>query len=223
MCASQMSEVRVVGSMKFSVSRSTRSLGSIFIVVSWLAASGPVQATTLCATAAQGERIRAAFTAENSPVLHQVAARLGMSEAMVLSGLGIERAYGVEGRYFTDVWKKLESWQTAVVVVMKAGHVFETHGPIQPGEPSKRSNFFNLHGHKDGMSGHLRPDLVGAIYVVSLPGNDEILRGVLFYDAAGDIAFGVYVPGEGDTPPPGLIKQFEQTRKEIRTLSALCP
>ena len=89
--------------------------------------------------------------------------------------------------------------------------------------PSKRSNFFNLHGHADGMSGHLRPDLVSAIYAVSLPGKDETLRGVLFYDQAGEIAFGVYVPGEGDTPPDSLISSFEATQASIQNLPSICP
>jgi putative heme iron utilization protein len=181
------------------------------------------QSSALCADASQGRQIQAAFAKENPPALHQAAAALSLPEALIVSGLGAERAYGIGGEYFTRVWKMLESWQTAVVVVMKGGHVFETHGPIQPGEPSKRSKFFNLHGHQDGMSGHLRPDLVGSIYAISLPAKDETLRGILFYDAQGDIAFGVYVPGEGATPPPALIAQFEATRKEISALPAICP
>lgn len=185
--------------------------------------TSPARATTFCANAGQKDQIQDLFAKDSPPALHQAAARLKMPEALILSGLGGDRAYGVSGSHFVDIWRRLEAWQTAVVVVMKAGHVFETHGPIQPGVPSTRSRFFNLHGHQGGMSGHLRPDLVDAIYVVSLPGKDEVLRGVLFYDGAGDIAFGVYVPGEGDTPPSELIEQFEKTRKDMQTLPSLCP
>lgn len=186
-------------------------------------ASAQVVSATLCADPSQMTKIQAAFNKENPPPLHQAAASLAMPEAVILSGLGAERAHGVSGKYFTQIWKMLESWQTAVVVVMKGGHVFETHGPIQAGEPSKRSQFFNLHGHQDGMSGHLRPDLISAIYAVRLSTADDTLRGILFYDAQGDVAFGVYVPGEGATPPPALIAQFEATRREIRALPASCP
>jgi putative heme iron utilization protein len=192
---------------------STLSMGSVV----------SAQPSTLCANPDQITQIRAAFATDNPPAPHRAAASLRLPEAVVLSGLDSERAHGVAGSHFQAIWKMLESWETAVVVVMKAGHVFETHGPIQEGEPSKRSNFFNLHGHDAGMSGHLRPDLVSTIYAVSLPGKDETLRGILFYDGAGENAFGVYVPGEGDKPPDSLISSFEATQAAIQKIPSACP
>ena len=56
--------------------------------------------------------------------------------------------------------------------------------------------------------------------VLSPPG--EGMRGVLFYDAAGEPAFGIYLPGEGETPSAALVRQFEATAREIRALPALC-
>jgi hypothetical protein len=48
------------------------------------------------------------------------------------------------------------------------------------------------------------------------------MRGVVFYDAAGEPAFGIYLPGEGETPSAALVRQFEATAREIRALPALC-
>ncbi len=208
--------------MSFKKSLTVSMLPAAFIVVSMISEAF-AQPTAICANAEQTTQIRAAFSKDSPPPPHRAAASLGLPEAVVMSGLDTARAHGIAGSHFQAVWKMLESWETAVFVVMKGGHVFETHGPIQAGEPSKRSNFFNLHGHADGMSGHLRPDLVSAIYAVSLPGKDETLRGVLFYDQAGDIAFGVYVPGEGDTPPDSLISSFEATQASIQKLPSVCP
>ena len=39
---------------------------------------------------------------------------------------------------------------------------------------------------------------------------------------SGEAAFGVYVPSEGATPSPALLKQFDNTAAEIRALPAIC-
>lgn len=180
-------------------------------------------AAPLCASAAEKSAVAALFARERPPATHQAAAELKLPEAKVVSALPAAQAHGVPGRYFQQVWSSLERWETSVAVVMKGGHVFETYGKVFHGEPSKRSNFFNLHGEGAGLSGHLRPDLIGSIYAVEIPGKDAVLRGVLFYDQAGDIAFGVYVPGEGHKPSKALLEQFAATNKEIRSWPALCP
>ena len=175
-----------------------------------------------CATAAQVSAVRAAFAKPTPPAPFAAALQLKMPEALVVSALPAEQAYGVAATHFQTVWKSLETWDQAVFVVMKGGNVFETYGKVFAGEPSKRSNFFNLHGEGAGMSGHLRPDLLSSIYVIALPGKDSVMRGVMFYDAAGEAAFGVYIPGEGAAPPASLVKQFEATAEEIRTLPSIC-
>lgn len=175
-----------------------------------------------CATAAQASAVRAAFAKPTPPAPFAAALQLKMPEALVVSALPAEQAYGVSATHFKTVWKSLETWGQAVFVVMKGGNVFEAYGKVFAGEPSKRSNFFNLHGEGPGMSGHLRPDLLSSIYVIALPGKDSVMRGVMFYDAAGEASFGVYIPGEGAAPPASLIKQFEATAEEIRALPSIC-
>ncbi len=176
----------------------------------------------LCATPAQAAQVRTAFAKPTPPAPFAAARELKLPEAVVVSALPAEQAHGVEATHFQTVWKSLETWEQAVFVVMKGGHVFESYGKVFAGEPSKRSNFFNLHGEGAGMSGHLRPDLLSSIYVLSIPGKDATMRGVMFYDAQGEAAFGVYVPGEGATPSAALLKQFEATAEEVRALPSLC-
>lgn len=179
-------------------------------------------ADAACASASQVSAVRAAFAKPTPPAPFAAAMQLKLPEALVVSALPAEQAYGVAATHFQTVWKSLETWEQAVFVVMKGGNVFEAYGKVFAGEPSQRSKFFNLHGEGAGMSGHLRPDLLSSIYVIALPGKESVMRGVMFYDAAGEASFGVYIPGEGAPPSAALVKQFEATAEEIRALPSIC-
>lgn len=186
--------------------------------------AGLVQAAPACATPAQVEAVRSAVAGKEPGPLGGVAATLKLPEVVVASALPATEAHGVAPEHFAAVWKSLESWDDALTFITKGRDLFEIKGAVGKGEPSKRSKFFNLSREGDGLIGHLRPDLYSAIYVLSIPGEKSTLRGVTFFDQAGDAVFSVYVPGEGgEAPPPAVIKQFEFTAKMIRGLPALCP
>ncbi len=187
-----------------------------------VAATAPLAAATpWCATNEQRSAVRTAMADPAKPAPFRIAAKLALPEATVQSALA-PASYGIEASHFRSVWSSLTTWDEAVTVVMKGGHIFETHGRIPEGEPSKRSQFFNLKSVAEGMHGHLRPDLLSAIYVMELAIGDETQRGVLFYDKQGDIAFGVYLPGEGHTPTTATLQQFAATRRLIEQQPALC-
>jgi hypothetical protein len=191
------------------------------LVIGVLSASPLGVANTFCATDAQRTAIQAAMADPAKPAPYRVAAKLSVPEATVQSALS-PASYGIHASQFRSVWTSLTNWEEAVTVVMKGGHIFETHGRIPEGEPSKRSQFFNLKSKTEGMHGHLRPDLLSAIYVMELPIGDETQRGVLFYDMQGDIAFGVYLPGEGHTPSAAALRQFAATRDLIQQQPSVC-
>jgi putative heme iron utilization protein len=176
-----------------------------------------------CATSKQVASIRAAFAKPNPSQPFAVAQELKLPESLVVSALPAAHAHGVDATHFQAIWSSLTAWENSVFVVMKGGNVFETYGKVFVGEPSKRSKYFNLHGEGAGMSGQLRPDLLSAIYVVAIPGKESVLRGVLFYDKEGSGVFAVFVPGEGGKPSDTLIRQFEDTFAEVRTLPEKCP
>jgi putative heme utilization carrier protein HutX len=190
-------------------------------------AIGRVQAedtgASLCVDAGQARLIQERFKSPERNLIEALRKELGLSEAAVISALPASRAVGVAGSEFAAVWESLRAWPDAVVAIRSSGHVLEVHGPIHAGEPSKVSKYFNLAPEGPGLSGHLRPDLVSAIYAVKLPGRSGDDHGVIFYDSAGEAAFGVYVPAEHAAADTTGLMGFETTRDRMQKLRAACP
>lgn len=185
----------------------------------------PLTATAapMCATPQQVDVVRAALVGKEPGPLFGTAASLKLPEAVVASALAKDVAHGVAAEGFPSIWKSIEGWDDALTLITKGADVFEISGRAPQGEPSKRSKYFNLTRKGDGLAGHLRPDLYSAIYVFDIPGKKSTLRGVAFYDQAGEPVMSVFVPGEGVEPPPAIIKQFELTRELVRAMPAICP
>jgi putative heme iron utilization protein len=173
----------------------------------------------LCVTASQAAEVRR-LLAEPRANYWGVAGKLSISEAAVLSAVAAERGAATAGDAFLPVWESLRAWPEAVAIVMKGGHVFEVHGKIAAGEPSKVSRYFNLQGH-EGLSGHLRPDLVAGIYAVELPGRTGPEYGIAFADESGGVAFVVYAPAGDEFTAEGL-KAWQATRELIASRAPLC-
>jgi putative heme iron utilization protein len=186
-----------------------------------LSAAAIADTLSLCATPEQAQKVREAYAKPPAPPPFMAAPKLGLPEAIVLSALSADQVVGVPGSEFAKVWESLQGWDRALTLVLKAGHVFEIHGPIMPGEPSRTSQFFNLEYPKAGLGGHLRPDLIAAIYAINLQGREGPIRGVTFLDAKGDNAFNVFLP-ESQEPTAAEITQFEKTRALMAALPRFC-
>ncbi len=154
--------------------------------------------------------------------LQAVAAELGSSEAAILRALPEQFRVMAAGSHFSEVWADLTGWDDAVFAVSKGGNVFEIHGRIRPGEPSKKSRYFNLSPGTPGVAGHLRPDLVSAIAAVSRHVRGKEQHGIGFFDAAGAEVFGVYVPGEGEEVDQKVKAQYLATRERLRGFGDPC-
>ena len=74
---------------------------------------------------------------------------------------------------------------------------------------------------RGGLGGHLRPDLLGAIYAVNLKGPEGPMRGVTFMDQKGEGVFGVYLP-ESREPSAALVAQFDRTQALMAAMPRLC-
>jgi putative heme iron utilization protein len=180
-----------------------------------------VAASPLCASPEQAAKVQALYATDPVPPTFMGATKLGMSEGIVASAIPAKQVIGTTGAGFDAVWKSLQEWDDATAVVLKGGFVIEVRGRIPGGVPSTKSQFFNLKQDGTGLSGHLRPDLVAAIYAVDLVGAQAPLRGLTFLDAAGEGIFGVYLPEGTDAKSP-LVPQFEKTRALIASLPRVC-
>mgnify|MGYP000863871033 CR=1 FL=1 len=196
-----------------------RLLAAVFVAT---ASPAALAAPSLCATPEQAAQVRAAYATPPAPPTFMAAGKLGLSEAVVLSALAGKEATGTTGAGFPKVWESLQAWPDATTVLVKGGNVMEVRGRIPPGEPSTKSAFFNLKQDGAGLAGHLRPDLMGAIYAVELAGAAGPLRGITFVDGDGGSLFGVYLP-EGASDQPALVSAFAATRALLAALPRACP
>lgn len=189
------------------------------------------QAAELCSASPAVDRARVSelfAKGPHGPLFSESTGRsLGLSETAVLSLLPPEVQVITQGAHFASVWKSLETWPEALFLITKDGQIFEVQDKVRAGAASARSRFFNLATLADGeigLSGHLRPDLFGAIVGIDMPGRDGPIRGIAFHDLQGAYVFGVYVPSKhGEVPDPKTLQAFESTRAAIRALPRLCP
>ena len=179
--------------------------------------------SAVCATPDQAKKVQAAYQETPGRLPFMVNKALGMTEAQVASALPADQAMGVPNAQFAQVWDSLAKWENAVVLILAGGHTIEVYGPIHKGEPSTRTKNFNLSPEGAGMSGHLRPDLVSAIYAVAIPGKDGAkTRGVMFMDGEGKSAFSAFLPSEGAPPTAAQIAQFDATWAAMKAMPAVC-
>lgn len=182
-----------------------------------------VLAAPPCATPDQAKAVRGLYAAGPQPPTFMAADKLGVAESVVASALPATLAIGVPGSEFATVWASLGTWDKATTLIRQGGHVFEVASRIPAGKPSERpgSRFFNLE-HGTALNGHLRPDLVGAIYALRLEGGEGPLRGLVFLDDTGASVFGVFT-GEGPDQPAAVLAQFDKTWALLASLPRACP
>ena len=189
-------------------------------------APAPPAPPPMCATAAQVRQVQEYYAAKPGAMPAIATRELKLPDALIASALPPDQGYGTPGAGFIPVWESMMAWDYSVTIVIKSGSVIEIRGKIAKGTPSKISNYFNVDESGLGLSGHLRADLVTAIYAVDLPtkADNPPLRGILFFDGAGDTVFGVYAAGEGEgaAAPPALVAQFEKTRALIKSMPKVC-
>jgi putative heme iron utilization protein len=188
-----------------------------------LAAHGAAADTAVCATPEQAKQVQAHYAA-NPGMPFRAAPALKLNEAVIASALPKEHAAGTGPANFAQVWEAMKGME-GTFLVMKGGNVFEIHDKVPVGEASTRSKFFNLKGEGDGMAGHLRPDLLSAIYALAIPGKekDQMTRAVIFVDgASGESAFAFVVSGEGPPPSAETVTQYDKLMAAVKALPAIC-
>ena len=196
----------------------------IAILLSLSATTALADPPRVCANKDEAARIAPALAkGPVGPVTSAALAQeLGLNEALIVSSYDRQQAVGVSGASFAPVWASLNAWGESMILITKGGNVFEVTSKVPPGEPSKRSKFFNLKGSGAGLSGHLRPDLITAIYGFALPTKDGATRGVMFFGENAESVYGVFVASEGRQPTVDEMAKFQATWDLLKSLPPLC-
>lgn len=177
----------------------------------------------LCATPEQRADLRRQLETDPKTDLFAYARDHGLSEAALLDALPVGIRKPVSPARFQEIWTDLVAWPDAVTMILKLGNVFEVHGRILAGEPSQVSHYFNL-AEGPGVSGHLRPDTYGAIYLAAKPFRGRVRHEVSFLDRSGEHAFSVFVPGTEDGgEQPAALHSFEKLWASVGEGDKLCP
>ncbi|MGE0581398.1 MAG: ChuX/HutX family heme-like substrate-binding protein [Steroidobacteraceae bacterium] len=194
---------------------------SLALALGGALATQQVAAGSFCATPPQVQQVRE-FYRNNAMTMPTIASRkLGLAEAIVVSGLPPEQAASAPGKDFALIWEAMTRWKEATFLIMKGANVFEVLSGIGKVARSKTSAYTNIE-YVHPMRGHLRPDLYESIYAVSLPGKDgEAARGILFYDAQGASVFGVFMSGE-TSPPASELAKFDEVMELVRSRAPVC-
>ncbi len=136
----------------------------------------------------------------------------GSSVADVVAASVEKHRVPVGADKFDEVWAKLTEWENPLFITIVAGTVVEVHSPIPMGEYGQ--GFYNLNS-TTGLSGHVQPDNVKAIYVVEEASRGGgVSRQVAFYDEDGNRIFGIFVDRDesGGEHYPETLAQFEEMR-----------
>lgn len=179
-------------------------------------------AAALCANGADREIVAKRMSSGTPLSLHTSWSALGMTQAKMLNALEPDMQAGVSGKYFHTVWELMRTWKDANVAVIKLGQVLSVRGPLPPGRDSVfGSKYFNLNPNTPHLAGHLRPDLIEAIYAAKAPPSLEGQFGaVFFFDRSGEQMFSVTALADG-APKVGEIELHatpEEARKAFEEL-----
>ncbi|MEZ5566090.1 MAG: ChuX/HutX family heme-like substrate-binding protein [Gammaproteobacteria bacterium] len=196
----------------------------VVFATAWTALLSPAVASDFCADTAQSAKVQA-FYAEHPGTMPVIAARrLGLAEAVVVSGLASGQSASASGTTFADVWSAMSKWNRANFLIMKGDNVFEISSAVGTGKPSSTSKYYNI-SYDQPLRGHLRPDQYASIYAVDMPGEsaERTVRGVLFYDQDGASVFGAFFSGEGPDPAPGEIRKFDAVMNLVKASPSFGP
>lgn len=83
------------------------------------------QAASMCASSEQIAVVRTAFAGKEPAPLGATAEALKMPEALVASALSHAQTHGLSAIHFQAIWKSIETWSDATIIIIKGPKLFE--------------------------------------------------------------------------------------------------
>jgi putative heme utilization carrier protein HutX len=121
-----------------------------------------------------------------------LARELDVPEQAVVECLPEDEACRVGPEHFDEVMAMIATWGPVTTIVQTGAMVLEAKGMLPMG--SHGHGYFNLMGDKTyHVGGHIRADLLSAIYFVERPFMDLASMSVQFFDLRGEPMFKIYL------------------------------
>lgn len=137
------------------------------------------------------DTLRAELAEQPGGILETVAQRHGVSLQAVTECLPPGMCRRAGGEHFVAALQDIASWGDVTVVVHTPDIVFEVHAPLPGG--TLGHGFYNLHGERNPISGHLRAENCAAILFLRRPFMGKPTLSVQFFNAQGAAMFKVFV------------------------------
>lgn len=120
-----------------------------------------------------------------------LAKELGVPEQAVMECLPKDEVVRVEAEHFNEIMDSIATWGKVTTIVQTEYVVLEAKGLLPKG--SYGHGYFNLVGNSNNTGGHIRSDLISAIYFVTRPFMGLLSMSVQFFSLSGAPMFKVYL------------------------------
>ncbi len=148
-------------------------------------------------------------------MIFALAKELGVPELAIMECLPESECVLVGTEHFEEIMTMIATWGQVTTIVQNGSVVLETKGMLPLG--SFGYGYFNLMGKGDyNVGGHIRADLLSAIYFVERPFMGMRSMSVQFYELSGAPMFKVYIGrDEKRQLLPEQIEAFEALRDRV--------
>ncbi len=120
-----------------------------------------------------------------------IAAELAVDEIEVIRHLPENMVTLLDGSLFETVVKDIKDWGDILTVIDVDGSIFELKGSFPKG--GMKYGYYNLSDRRTPLKGHLKPDAISLIALVSKPFHGVDTRSVQFFSHSGRCVFKVYL------------------------------
>lgn len=153
-------------------------------------------------------------------MIFKLAQELSVPEQAVVECLPEEEVRKADAHHFDEVMAMIATWGNVTTILQTESVVLEAKGMIPMG--SYGHGYFNLMGGRDyNVGGHIRADLLSAIYFVERPFMGLQSMSVQFFTLSGAPMFKVYLGrDEKRQLLPDQIEHFKTLRDRITSTNS---
>jgi len=145
-----------------------------------------------------------------------MAEQLEVPELTIIRHLPDNMATELPASQFEAVLQHVKQWGKVTTIIEVAGCIFEIKCPFPNG--SNKFGYYNLMSEDNPFQGHLKPENVHAIALISKLFHGTITHSISFFDHNGRGIFKIYLGRNADRSfIAGQEQQFEWLKKHIKT------